>query len=1041
MKTGADIESVVEQYLSHGKLSLPAKNNLDSSALSAIITLYFGGEISADGVVLNAANDSLSIDNVQLGTSGFSFYSATDSVTASLTFTAGSDLADTAIAIVITLPAAYRLSESFSGLAGLPGFGLDGLDLETVTLTIDSQQGTTTAAFSATVDSAASTTLSGTYAPASGSLFLKLQSGSTTQAYATIATVGDGCGTFFGLSTPQSLSLTSLPLVGSALERLSVAALEGFSILAADTAISATWAAALIKLIPTDYPAPPSSGLSKGGTLTSTLDLGGITRPLTLSLAASSPASSPAGDGTAQSDAQGAASATDNPLWYDVEKSFGPVDIQKIGVTYQDGALWALLNASLTAGPLTIALQGLGVGTPLTTVAPEYRFGGADLTLNVQAATASGGLVGTLDPLDLCGEILFTGSAFSLGALAGFELSGETPSLFAYGTVSGDFGGPPSFFVKGIALGFGLNRALVIPPVADVGRFPLVQWAMGQGTPSATPGSDPSQQIADTLATLTDAGALASARGSFWGAAGIRFTSYEVVDSFLLAAFARGGGGGEEIDLLGVSTLTLPPGASSPVVNAVLQLEASIAPAGGSLSILGQLERSSYLFDPSAHLSGGFAFCIWYGGAEQGQFLITIGGYNPAFTLPAYYPAVPRITLDWHVDDDTRITGTQYFAITSSAIMAGGTLSATWKSGPIKAWFKVAADFLMTYKPFHYYLAASCQLGCSVRVSLLFTHVTLDFHLGLGLELWGPSLSGKVHVHLSVISFTIGFGSAGQNNDTTLPWSQFVAEMLPGGAGDPAAERLPATTSASPPHAVVRLQVTDGALKPLAGAVGYLISPEAFGLQLESAIPIKTYRFAPGAEVSVTEPASYDSGFGVGPVGLAGAAFTSDLVVTLTDTEGALFTATPIVRNVPAALWQTKTFDAHGVPQTDPINDAVVADCLVGWELSATLPPTTAPLVVEKGYLEQTTYGTANDAYSAPVTPPSGVAVSGSVTTTIVGATASANRAALLAAINRTASAAVTAQPSLAGLADASAPAAFTAPPQSCLLGGTAQAA
>ena len=41
-------------------------------------------------------------------------------------------------------------------------------------------------------------------------------------------------------------------------------------------------------------------------------------------------------------------------------------------------------------------------------------------------------------------------------------------------------GGPPYFYVKGIAGGFGVNRDLRLPPVEELEDFPLIRGSRGQ---------------------------------------------------------------------------------------------------------------------------------------------------------------------------------------------------------------------------------------------------------------------------------------------------------------------------------------------------------------------------------------------------------------------------------------------------------------------------------------------------------------------------------------------------------------------------------
>lgn len=47
------------------------------------------------------------------------------------------------------------------------------------------------------------------------------------------------------------------------------------------------------------------------------------------------------------------------------------------------------------------------------------------------------------------------------------------------------------------------------------------------------------------------------------------------------------------------------------------------------------LSKNSYVLTPDCHLTGGFAFSLWFGdNPNAGQFVITLGGYHPAFQVP-----------------------------------------------------------------------------------------------------------------------------------------------------------------------------------------------------------------------------------------------------------------------------------------------------------------------------------------------------------------------------------------------------------------------
>lgn len=859
---------------------------------------------------------------------------------------------------------------------------------------------------------------------------------------------------FFGMDIDRTIDLARLPLIGEPLGRLESVSLKGFQAEVSSAPMDSDQARKFGGLIGQGYPVPPAAGMPKGVALGMTLDAGGTIVPLRLALGGDKPPKvAVAGElhsaAVTRAGIRAEPEASDDGThWFNLEKSFGPVSIQKVGLRYEESRLWALMNASLTAGPVTLSTFGLGVGTPLSTFEPRFTISGADVAVTAGTVVANGGLIGTIDPVNLYGELLLELGPYSAGALGGFAMIDEAPSFFLYATVSGDFGGPPYFFIKGFAAGIGLNRALVVPPVSGVATFPLVQWAMGDRTPSSIPGDSIGKQIAAALGALSASGVVAPSVGEYWLAAGIKFSSFEIVDSFALVTVSLGPQ--FELDLLGLSTLRLPPATGlAPVVDIGMQLKATIAPAAGYFAIEGQLTSNSYVIAPAAHVTGGFAFCVWFAGDHEGQFVVSVGGYCDNFKVPEYYPSLPRVGLNWRISDNLSVNGQQYFAVTSAAVMAGCAISAVWKSGPIKAWFDVRADFLMIYKPFHYYIAASCQLGCSVRISLLFTHVTLSFHLGAGIEIWGPDFSGKAHIDLSVISFTIHFGASDQKIDTTIGWTRFVDEMLPGGKLRTSGALKDSAMASEPPVAsVIQIQVSKGRLKTLSttpGELNYVVDGQTFEMLLTSSVPSKDHLFGSNISLApeILQPSrdgkaiTPNTDFGVGPAGVGPSEFSSCFGLTVTGREDVAFEAFRILKNVPTAFWQKREFSDKGVPRIDPIGDASIADALVGWRLAplALAPDHTLP--IRKDLLEQAICATLPSEWSAPKLPGARSFAGETVASTIDGRLARANRPALLAAINRTGLLQVAQTVDIAGLAD---PASdyLTADPALRLLGGTA---
>jgi hypothetical protein len=173
-----------------------------------------------------------------------------------------------------------------------------------------------------------------------------------------------------------------------------------------------------------------------------------------------------------------------------------------------------------------------------------------------------------------------------------------------------------------------------------------------------------------------------------------------MIDSFALLVVKFGQR--FEIDLLGLSTLVAPtpvPGEKPvpPVAEAQIVLKATFIPDDGFLEVLGQLTPHSYVLSKACHLTGGFAFYSWFkdqpNGAVAGDFVATMGGYHPQFHKPDYYPAVPRLSLTWQVNDHLSIKAQAYFALTGHALMAGGNLERTTTAATSKPGSKPAQTF------------------------------------------------------------------------------------------------------------------------------------------------------------------------------------------------------------------------------------------------------------------------------------------------------------------------------------------------------------
>jgi hypothetical protein len=120
------------------------------------------------------------------------------------------------------------------------------------------------------------------------------------------------------------------------------------------------------------------------------------------------------------------------------------------------------------------------------------------------------------------------------------------------------------------------------------------------------------------------------------------------------------------------------------------------------------------------------------------------------------------------------MVGQAYFALLPHALMAGIDIKATADLGPISAWFYASVDFYLGWKPFHYEAYAAIEIGASFTADLGFVKAKITIHVGVQLNIWGPSFGGTARVDLDIISFTISFGAA-PAPAPALDWTQFQA--------------------------------------------------------------------------------------------------------------------------------------------------------------------------------------------------------------------------------------------------------------------------
>ena len=770
----------------------------------------------------------------------------------------------------------------------------------------------------------------------------------------------------FGVDLGAAISLANLPLVGQELGPDVRLAVDDLQIVLASRAVSQAEAAAINAQLPAQVARLPGSAtsgdaaavvLKRGLNASATLQLGPSRQPLALPMGGDTPAPQPA-----TQPADTAVVVADDTKWFAIQKSFGPVHFARVGFQYKNQAIWFLLDASLSIGGLSLALAGLAVGSPIDHFAPRFDLRGLGLDYRngaieiggafLRTTVASGGE--TYDEYD--GAAIIKLKQLALAAYGMYAPIGGTPTLFIYALLDYPIGGPSFFFVTGLAAGFGYNRALAIPPVEQVGQFPLVAAALAGASPTVAG----AEQTTAALSSMRQY--IPPAAGAGFLALGVRFTSFNMVDSFALLTV----GFGERLalNLLGISTLTAPRptagAATTPLAEIQMAFRASLIPSEGILAVSAQLAAGSYLFSRACHLAGGFAFYSWFSGEHAGDFVLTVGGYHPRFAPPAHYPRVPRLALNWQVEPQLQIKGEAYFALTASAIMAGGQLALTWEDGNLRAWLNASADFLIAWQPYHYDARIYVDVGVSYTYQLLGTHhITAD--IGAELHVHGPEFGGTAHVKLWIISFDIAFGHSAPAETPTLEWEGFKAAFLPAEPGAAPGPRIPdeqirccsigvkaglvAKASADPAdlgviHPQELVLVTDSLIPATRahihndldlGSLGY----SKVGEQRRMA----AFRAGDDGQL-VQAPASDELAPGsvaIGSMGVAAAELVSTHTIAITYTTAAgggrapgaaetEFEFTPVLKNAPAALWGPAQAPALGAP-------AMVDDTLAGFEI------------------------------------------------------------------------------------------------------------
>jgi hypothetical protein len=582
-----------------------------------------------------------------------------------------------------------------------------------------------------------------------------------------------------------------------------------------------------------------------------------------------------------------------------VGRTIGPVTFRKVRFESREDPggkrIYLLLDASLGSGGFNLDLDGFNINFPLNLLTDATKgnlskldeigvgLDGLSIAYSNPPLTVCGGFSKVSRPpepyVELYeGHLLIEAKAFQIAVLGSYGTilikDVKRPSLFVYGMYNGVVGGPAAFFVTGLALGGGYNTRLKLPPVEQVAEFPLVQAV-----------TDPTKFKSEALRHIAEA-----SYGDYWLALGIKFTSFKMAESFALFTVAFGNR--LQFALLGLTKFTVPTEAERGqcAVYAELQIRAVLDPDAGVFSFEGRLTNHSYVFMKEIHLTGGFAFFVWFGNAkEAGDFVISLGGYHPDFIPPPHYPVVPRIGIHGQLASALTVSGEVYFALTPSCLMAGIKLAAVFDTDIITATFIAYADFIVAWAPFHY----DGRIGIGIAVWLKSLR-SVKLELGADLHIWGPPFAGRARVSYYLVSFTVEFGETSDRKVESLTWEQFEQAFLP------VPERKP---EGNAEHALLgTIRITEGLVREVKrenDSVTYrVVNPHELTIETDSVVPCTTVSVGSTKDLCKAETTS----LGIRPMAVT--QLSSCHAVSISKTEG----ARPVEDKFTAVRWSRKSF-------------------------------------------------------------------------------------------------------------------------------------
>ncbi|KAF5621335.1 uncharacterized protein FTJAE_11364 [Fusarium tjaetaba] len=457
-----------------------------------------------------------------------------------------------------------------------------------------------------------------------------------------------------------------------------------------------------------------------------------------------------------------------------MSKQAGPLSISSVALQMSSDftSISLVFTATLRIGPLDFTLIDLGLSLDLTSIKSFSNFSQLRFTPTLSGLALAIEKSPSLEIEGLFAKEVDKNSTRYVGGLkASFETWGALAvgmyeenktfdDMFAFVHIQGLIAELGWAEINGLSAGLGYNTQLVPPDAGDIQQWPFI--ALNHA--DLTPQSDLATELKSLMQPSSGTAYILPQQGSYWLAVGLTVLAFKVLDIDAVLSVEMTDSDDCIINITAEATTYFPSTGGEENAFILIDVGATMTfdSAQGYLIAQAELTPLSYVLSKDCHLTGGMVYATWVSPSQyEGDFVVSIGGFNPTYKPPSYYPAAPpRLGISWAYDSDLSILGQAYFAVTPACLMGGACLDARFDCGWLKASFTAWADFFVQLHPFWFDVHVGFNFSVEVHLGWSILAINLGpLSFGADLHLWGPSVSGTATLHFWSMSHTISFGS------------------------------------------------------------------------------------------------------------------------------------------------------------------------------------------------------------------------------------------------------------------------------------------